>query len=707
MQAETVEKKFTCLIDLVSGYARSHELESLREAFNLSRKIHEGKKWINGDPYISHPVELATMLAGMQQDIPSLVAALIHDCVGHSIESAVKIKELLGEEVSNLLKGLDNLRALEARSQDLEKVDSLRRMLITEARDLRTMILHLADHSQAMMNLEFYPQVEKQRILDISTKVYAPLSGRLGIHRLKSRLEDLCFKHTFPGDYEEIIQSLSKTKVEREKYIAEVSGSLITMIEEKGIGCEVLGRIKHIRSIFQKMQRQNVAIEGIYDIIAFRIIVDSEQKCWEVLGILHGRWSPIPGRFRDYISLPKKNGYRSLHTSVIGPRKERIEIQIRTGTMHRVAEEGIAAHWRYKEKGKKCSTIEGKQLKWITTSLKDDSEEKKEDVFSSEIYVFTPAGTVIALPKGATPVDFAFAIHTSVGYRCSAAIVNGAMVPLSHELNSGDLVKIMTKTGQHPGKDWLDITVTSRAKTKIRSYFNAILRRERVEKGKEAVEKFLREKSISLHKMEKKGMLKKVLENMRSASIEEIYLRVASGKVEPVDIFNILQPPAAMEETGEVSEKIFEGIERISGEISVGGIGNLMVRFAGCCKPLPGDEIRGFITRGRGITIHRKNCPNFLRGDEERRIDITWDIGKGVKTRAGLKIVTEDTPGILARLTQFISSKGINVRAAKSERTRDGNAVNLFTFEISSTSELVSLIRSLEKVSGVKLIERV
>jgi guanosine-3',5'-bis(diphosphate) 3'-pyrophosphohydrolase len=705
MQTPSLQDKFAELLSQVSKYASGPEVEKLKEAFERSRRLYEGYKWVSEEPYLFHNVDMALMLAGMQQDIPSLIAALAHDCLDHAPQGQAGSEE--GEEVAGLLRGLGRLRGIEARSQSLEQADNLRRMIINEARDLRTLILHLADHGQAMQSLDHFPEKERRRILDLSTKVYAPLAGRLGIHRLGNQLEDLGLMHTNPAEYEGIIQALSKTQIEREKYIDQVAGSISAMLAERGIRAEVHGRVKHIASIHKKMKRQGVTLSGIYDIIAFRILVDSEQKCWEVLGIIHGRWTPIPGRFRDYLSQPKKNGYRSLHLTVVGPRKERMEIQIRTHEMHRVAEEGIAAHWRYKESGRKVSTMEEKQLRWITTSLEDEDEAKREDVFASEIYVFTPAGAVIALPRGATPLDFAYTIHTTVGNRTAAALVNGAMVPLSHPLKSGDLVKIVTKPGQHPSKDWLEIATTTRARTKIRSYLNAILRQEQIERGRQLLERYLRDRSLSLAKMEKKGRLKKVIEDLKSASMEEIYLRLASGKLDAAEVHGILQPHAEKPQEGEGQMRIFEGITRDSGDIRLGDIRGLMVRFAGCCKPLPGDEIKGFVTRGRGVTIHRAGCPLLLAGDKERRVDITWDIGEGMKTRAGLKILAEETPGILAKLTQFISAKGFNVTAARSERTKDGDALNLFTFEISSASELVDLIRSLEKLAVVKSIERV
>ncbi|MFH1438710.1 MAG: RelA/SpoT family protein [Pseudomonadota bacterium] len=705
---EIVEIKFTELLDKVSAYASESELDDLREAFDLSKKIFADRRWVNGETYIVHPLDVAVMLAGMRQDIPSLAAALLHDCDRHGQDVAQGI----GEETRGLLMGYGRLREIDDRSQSLEQSDNLRRMIINEARDLRTLILYLVDHTQIMINLDHFTKLEKGRILEKSVKVYAPLSGKLGIHRVKSRLEDIGFRHTNPDDYDGVMGALSETKNEREKYISRITGLLGAMCRDRGIETDVFGRVKHSYSIYQKMKRQSVTMDGIYDIIAFRIIVDSEQQCWEVLGIIHGRWSPIPGRFRDYLSVPKKNGYRSLHTSVTGPGNKRIEIQIRTREMHRVAEEGIAAHWRYKAKGKKrISPIEEKQLKWITSSLEEDGEERGgEEIFSSEIYVFTPAGDVIALPKGATPLDFAYAIHTNIGHRCTAALVNGNMAALSHELASGDLVKVVTKPGQHPRKDWLDMAATTRAKTKIRSYLNAILRKEQIEKGRDILEKFLRDKSMSLHKMEKKGKLGKVAEEIRSPGMNEVYIRIASGKVALEEIYEILKPPVEKEEAreeDEIDERMFEGIRRDSGEIRIGDIGNLLVKFAGCCKPLPGDKVTGFITRGRGITIHRANCPNLLAGDSERRVSISWNIAQGVKSKAGIRVITEDVPGILAKLTQFIASKGINVTAARSEKKSDGSVVNLFTFEISNTSELVSLIRALERVTGVQDIERV
>jgi len=700
LQGSEIESKLFTFMEHVSRYATEEEKAELRRTFDKSLKINDKKIWFDGTSYILHSLDTAISLAEMQQDIPTLKAALLHDCV--DLGNAERIGSDEGNEVYSLLKGMERLHTFESMTLSLEQTDNLRRMMISEAGDLRTIILHLSDHRQMMENIEKFPDNRKERIIQLSEKVYAPLAGRLGIHRIKSLLEDLVLKYTKPDVYEEIVRELSKTKIERQKYIENVIGVIHSLLEEKGIEAKVYGRVKHIASIYNKMKRQGVTLSGIYDVIAFRIIVPTEQKCWETLGLILGKWPPIAGRFRDYISQPKKNGYRSLHLSVIGPYKERMEIQIRTHEMHRIAEEGIAAHWRYKEGGKKISQLEEKQIKWITSSISGDETTEKLFEPPQEIYVFTPNGDVIALPAGATPLDFAYAIHTSLGHSTTAAIVNGKAVSLSYELKSGDIVKIITRKGAHPSKDWLEIAKTHRARTKIRSYFNTEERKEMAQRGREVLEKFLQKHSISLNKMEKKGKLKNIVNVFKCTNLNELYIRIASNKITPEQVLEIISPEEEKKKQEIVEEKFIEGMVRNSAQIKLGDIRNLLVRFAGCCRPIPGDRIMGFVTRGRGITIHRSSCPFLLASDVERRVPISWETDSETVAVTGLKILTEPKGGILAKLTQLISGRGFNVISAKTEKREDGNVLNLLTFEIKGTRELQELINALEKVSEVE-----
>jgi GTP pyrophosphokinase len=567
----------------------------------------------------------------------------------------------------------------------------------------------------------------QERIARETMDIYAPLANRLGMARLKAELEDLSFRWLEPDAYRDLMAKVSRTQKEREKYIADVCRTLQSRLAEQGFASEVSGRAKHLYSIFRKMRSQSCEFEQVYDIIAFRVVVETVADCYAAIGVIHSKWTPVPGRFKDYIALPKPNQYRSLHTTVIGPRRERIEIQTRTFEMHRIAENGIAAHWKYKERqsgGMDAKDAESfawlRELMEVQKELKDPAEfleSVKVDLFQDEVYVFTPKGDVYVFPRGATPIDFAYTIHTDVGNHCSGARVNGAIVPLRYKLRSGDVVEILTSPNQQPNKDWLDFIVTSRARSKLR----AVLRTEQREKGlnlgRELLEKELHDRGISFAKLQKtEEELRKVREAMKVRSNDELYVGIGYGKIDVSDVLDVLVPPLEGERESTPPTSIREGrieslVRKVTGKddkaIKLNGIDDILVRYAKCCNPLSGDEIVGFITRGRGITVHRRDCTKAFDTDPERRVEIIWEAKVKVQRPVQVRVVTANRPGVLATLGQTFQSKGVNVSEAVCRAGDDGRAINIFSFPCGDLGELKAVMTALRKVPGVVQVERV
>jgi GTP pyrophosphokinase len=554
-----------------------------------------------------------------------------------------------------------------------------------------------------------------QETLDI----YAPLAHRLGIDWVKSELENLAFQYLYPEIYEEIQHKIAKKEKERARYIDEVKRTLMKKLYENRIEGEVTGRLKQIYSIYLKMRDQNIDFDQVYDITAFRVIVNSIKECYDVLGIIHSLWKPIPGKFKDYIGLPKENMYQSLHTSVIGPYGERIEIQIRTQEMHRIAEEGIAAHWKYKE-GKAFEEADDKRFTWLRQllewqrDLKDDAEfieSVKVDLFPNEVYIFTPKGAVRQFPIGATPVDFAYSIHSDVGNHCVGAKVNGKIVPLKYVLRSGDTVEIMTSPGQKPSKDWLKFVKTSRAKAKIRQWFTAEEREKSISLGKEILEKELRKYNLQQAKLIKSGDLAKAASEFSFQGVDDLIAAVGYGKVTANQIIGKILPQERLEqkevkEEGHLKRLIQKVTRSPKDALLIKGIDNVMVRYAGCCNPVPGDKVVGFITRGRGVTIHSIDCQNAIDDDPNRKVEVEWDSMKEYIYPVRIRISSEDKKGLLAEISNSFSSNEANIKNAKVETTEDKKAISTFEVEIRDLNHLNKVIKALEKIKGIYRVER-
>ncbi|MGH7281604.1 MAG: RelA/SpoT family protein, partial [Polyangiaceae bacterium] len=594
------------------------------------------------------------------------------------------------------------------------------------ARDIRVLLVKLCDRVDNMRSMQFMSPEAQERISRETMEIYAPLANRLGIQSFKSELEDLSFRYMEPDGYQEVQGAVNKTKKERDRYIAEVCKTLSSRLAEQGFAADVTGRAKHLYSIWRKMKAQATTVDQIHDTIAFRVIVESVSDCYAALGVIHSKWTPLPGRFKDYIALPKPNMYQSLHTTVIGPGRERIEIQIRTHEMHRVAERGIAAHWKYKEKvGGGIAEQDAQRFGWLRQlmewqkELKDPAEfleGVKVDLFQDEVYVFTPKGDVRVFPRGATPVDFAFQIHSQLGEKITGARVNGKLEPLRYKLKSGDVIDIVTSTSQHPSKDWLEFVGTTRARNKIRNYLRAAERDKSLRLGRELVEREFHRASVSLNKLLKNDAeLRKVLEEVKVQNEEELFISVGYGKIKPSEILHIVAPPssegAESIPPAQLREGRLEGLVRkvIKGDsngIRLNGIDDVLVRYAKCCNPLPGDDILGFITRGRGITIHRRGCAKAFDTDPARRVDISWDSKAKINRNVQLRITTANRPGILATVGHTFSKEGINISEANCRAGDDGRAVNVFTFQCGDLGQLKNVMKALQKVEGVVSVER-
>jgi len=715
----------TELVDRVRTYQPGADAELIARAYDYSLEAHRGQMRKSGDPYFSHPASVAGIITELKLDSSSVCAGLLHDVVEDTLATTTDIEREFGQEVAFLVDGVTKLSKINFSSKEDRQAENFRKMLVAMARDIRVLLVKLCDRLDNMRTLEFMKADAQERIARETMDIYAPLANRLGIARFKSELEDLSFKYLEPDAWNDLNQKVTTTKRERDKYIAEVCKTLASKMAEQGFAVDVTGRAKHIYSIFRKMQAQQCDFDQVYDVIAFRVLVESVADCYATLGVIHSQWTPVPGRFKDYVALPKPNMYQSLHTTVIGPGRERIEIQIRTHDMHRVAEQGIAAHWKYKENNSggidpKDAARFGwlRQLMEFQKELKDPAEfleSVKVDLFQDEVYVFTPKGDVRVFPRGSTPIDFAYAIHSEVGEHCSGARVNGAIVPLRYKLRNGDVVEVMTNPAQHPSKDWLDFVVSSRARSRVRSHLRAEQRDKSLKLGRELLEKEMHQRGMSLSRLAKNAdEMRKVTEKFSVMSADELFISVGYGKISARAVTDFLAPkeggkepaaPPAIKE-GRIESLVRKVTGRDTHGIRLNGIDDVLVRYTKCCNPLPGDEIVGFITRGRGITVHRRNCPKAFDTDPERRVEISWDSRAKINRPVQIKVMTANRPGILATVGHTFHEQGINISEATCRASDDGRATNTFTFLCSDLAQLKNVIRQLQRIPGVMAVER-
>jgi len=703
---------------LLSYHPRA-DIGLVEKAYVYSAKVHQGQVRLSGEPYLSHPLEVAYILTQMKMDVISVVAGLLHDTIEDTVAELSEIERLFGKETANIVDGVTKISKMQFSTSEEQQAENMRKMILAMATDIRVILVKLADRLHNMQTLGYQVSEKQELIARETLDIYAPLAGRLGIYWMKSTLEDLCLYYLEPQIYNKIKTELAERRGAREKFIEEVKELLTQKLKEANIQATIKGRHKHLYSIYTKMKDQNLSAIQVYDILAFRVIVNSLKECYEVLGIIHATWKPVPGRFKDYISLPKANMYQSLHTTLIGPLGQRMEIQIRTWEMDRVAEEGIAAHWKYKE-GLVASKTDEKQITWLRQLLewqkslqdpKEFMETVRMDLFPNEVYVFTPKGEVREFPKGATPVDFAYSVHSEIGNRCIGSKVNGKMVPLRYKLKNGDTVEIITSQKHHPSKDWLEFVKTPRARTKIKQWIMRQERDQSINLGREILEKGLDQSRINLPNIMKSEQIEAVAKDFSFHTIEDLLANLGFGRLSAKQIIGRLKPKMGIEEeirTGLVSKMVSRIKRKKSTQgIKVKGLDNMLVRFANCCHPLPGEHVAGFITRGRGVTIHKHNCRHIMDADPERLVEVVWEPSDHDVYVAKLRVITSDKKGILADISAILAQKDANILKATVQTTIDRKGIALFTVEVENYKQLQEIMGTIKKVKDVLLVERI
>jgi GTP diphosphokinase / guanosine-3',5'-bis(diphosphate) 3'-diphosphatase len=709
--------------DLLSRVSQANpkaDVSLIRQAYDFSKSLHTGQKRSSGEPYILHPIEVASILAEYQLDTVTIATGLLHDTVEDTATTVEEIHKKFGPEIAGLVDGLTKISKITFHTSEEKQAENFRKMILAMAKDIRVILVKLADRLHNMRTLQHLAPEKQVQIASETLDIYGPIANRLGLSELKRELEDLGLRFTKPEVYYKLSASVAKKMKERENYTSRVQQIIEKALVDHGqTTAKVSGRPKHFYSIHKKMEAGNLPYEQVFDITGFRIIVGSVEQCYGALGIVHSLWTPIPGRFKDYIAMPKENFYQSLHTTVVGPEGERIEIQIRTQEMNDTAERGIAAHWLYKESG--LSAQDKKTFAWLNRlmewnrDLPDASEfleSVKLDLFSDEVYIFTPNGKLLSFPTGVTPLDFAYAIHTDLGHRCIGAKVDSRLVPLKHKLKSGDTVEILTSPTQRPNKDWLKIVHTSRAKNKIRQYIKVEEYEKSKALGETMLDRELKRYKVTTKSIVKDGTLQKIADTFGLNTTNDLLSAVGYGKLSVAKVVTKVAPQGTTEakESGPL-QKIFESaankITKSRTAITVKGVEDILVRFARCCNPVPGDSVIGFITRGRGISVHARKCPKIFDSDPHRLVEIEWDHSKQDKREVKIRVICEDRPGLLADMSKVIVDQKVNIARAQIGTTKDKKAVCVFSISIGDLSHLRKIISTLEGVPGVITVTRV
>ena len=709
-------------------------MDMVDKAYNLAFEAHKEQKRDSGEPYIIHPIEVATILAELGMDTSTIVAGLLHDVVEDTEYTYDDIKNLFGGEVANLVSGVTKITKMEYKSKEEQQADNFRKMLLAMADDIRVIIIKLADRLHNMRTLK-YRKKEKQKKTAMETlDIYAPLAHRLGISKIKWELEDLSFRYLHEEEYYDLVKQVAEKRTEREIYIKKIIEDMYNKLEEAGIDSDIDGRPKHFFSIYKKMVTKNKSIEQIFDLTAIRVLVNTVKDCYEVLGIVHTIYKPIPGRFKDYIAMPKPNMYQSLHTTVIGPQGKTFEIQIRTFEMHRTAEYGIAAHWKYKEGDNNGETKEKNfesKLVWLRDMLEFQKETAdaqefiegfKIDLFTDEIFLFTPKGVVIDLPNGATPIDFAYRIHTDIGNKCVGAKVNGKIVPLDYKLKTGEIVEVLTSNNaKGPNMDWLNIAKSNQAKSKIRSWFKKAKKEENISKGKELFEKELKKQGVHFADIAKGETYEKFVKRNNINGMDDLYALIGLGAISASSFIWKLKDENQSKDEKVIEEntnKIIEDniskaqrnkIDQTVG-ITVKGVDNLMIRFAKCCNPVPGDDIMGYITKGRGISVHRADCgnlKNLIMEDGDKVVDVSWGTSNGRAYIAEIQVKAEDRSGLLTDIMGIISELNLQLNALNAKSAKGSMAYVNIKVKIDTVELLKDLMKKIRHLKGIIDVYRV
>ena len=707
------------IIDKMSENNPDADLDIIDRAYIYSARVHDGQVRLSGEPYLSHPLEVASILADMNLDVVSIAAGILHDVIEDTSATEEDIKEMFGQDVLNIVSGVTKLSKLPFRSSQARQAESIRKMILAMANDIRVVLIKLADRLHNMRTLQFHNnEQKKKKIAQETLDIYSPIADRLGIYWIKKELEDTSFMYLQPEDYSEIKGFVRKDQQDREKYIETVKDYMAKKLGEAHLKCEILGRNKHYYSIYQKMISQNLEFDDVYDIIAFRIILDTIPQCYEALGLIHALWKPIDIKFKDYIGRPKPNMYQALHTTVIGPFGERIEIQIRTWEMDKVAKSGIAAHWSYKE-GKSIDENISQTYAWIQNLVENQEnfrdpgeflENVRIDLFPDEVYVFTPRGEIKSLPKGASPVDFAYAIHTEVGNQCSGAKVNGRMVPLQHELVTGDIAEIITSKNHHPSKDWLKFVKTVKARSRIRQWIKTQEKDRSLSLGREMCEKAFRKYRLNFNASMKSEEMEKVAGHFGFKTVDDLIANVGYGKITPLQVVRKFAPKPELEDKQEsIFNKIISRVKKKKPKsgVIVKGADDILIKFGKCCQPVPGDPITGYITKGYGVTVHRAGCINALNMNPERQIDVEWNEEIDEKYPVKIRIRSYDRMGLLADVVGTISKLEANIINAQTATNENKIVESYFTIDVGSTEHLNKILSALKKIKHVQDIKRI
>ena len=713
------------IMDRVREYDAKADLDLIAKAYNYAVIAHGEQKRKSGEPYIIHPVEVALILTEIEMDSASICAALLHDVIEDTDFDYKNLEQEFGEEIAMLVEGVTKLSRINFKNRQEAQAENLRKMFLAMARDIRVVLIKLADRLHNMRTLNFQPEPKQKQVAQETMDIFAPLAHRLGVFKFKWQLEDLAFLYLQPEMYYEVAQRIKAKRKEREDYVNALIQQIRNGLEQIGIEGDIAGRPKNIYSIYKKMLKQDKLIDEIYDKIAIRVIVDSVPECYGVLGIIHTMWKPLPGRFKDYVATPKPNMYQSLHTTLIGQGGEPFEVQIRTWEMHLTAESGIAAHWHYKEGSPRDRDKKfDEKLAWLRRILEwqqdinDDSEfmeSLKTDLFEDTVFIFTPKGDVIELPKGSCPVDFAYRVHTEVGHKCTGARVNGRIVPLDYQLSNGDIVEIITsKNSTGPTRGWLDFIKTSSARSRIKAWFKRSQRQEYILKGHEHLEAELRKRHFDPKELLKEGKLAEVLERFSLTTLDDLFSAVGDGSLTANQVANRIKesyfPNALVEDIiNKPAVKTGAGQERVTRSLRVKGVDDIVIRLAHCCNPLPGDQVLGYITRGRGISVHRSDCPNmqsYLNNEANRVLEVEWASDKG-NYLVELEIEAFDRDRLTSDVMTVIADMRIPVNSVFSRATKNGQAVMNLKLEILDMAQLSAVKQRVQKVKGIRDIRRV
>ena len=731
------DKELQEILDKIKEYAPNTDTTLVEKAYYLAKSAHEGVLRKSGEPYIIHPIAVANILADLELDMEVIAAGLLHDVVEDTPYTYEDITELFGKDIADLVDGVTKLGKIKYQTKEESQAENLRKMFLAMAKDIRVILIKLADRLHNMRTLKFMPEEKAKYKAKETLEIYGGIAHRIGISKIKWELEDLALKYIDPEGYRELSDKITMKRSQRQEYIDKIVHLLEEKFKEVDINCEVSGRPKHFYSIYKKMKKKNKTFEEIYDLTAVRIIVDTVKDCYAVLGMVHTMWIPMPGRFKDYIAMPKPNLYQSLHTTVIGPDGEPVEIQIRTHEMHEIAENGIAAHWKYKEgiTGNQDAKMEQK-LKWLRQMMEWEKDVQdphefldalKDDVFNSQVYVFTPKGDVIELPAGSTPIDFAYRVHTNVGNKCTGAKINGKIVPINYKLQNGEIVEVITSSNSTgPSRDWLNIVQTPTARNRIRQWFKKERREENIERGTDILEKEFKRYNIPYKNSSIQKFLNQVAKKFNQPTLEDLiatigYGGIATSQVMPKvrDFYNKevnrQEKEKRMQEKEDKIKKNFDEHEyakkrkKKDNGITVKGLDNILVRFAKCCNPLPGDDIVGYITKGRGVAIHRRDCPNIKLDDEflqNRLVEVEWNNPEKSKFEGEVKIIAVDRVGLLNDIIHVVSMEKLSISGINCRVLKDNTANISLLVEVNDISELKQLMKKIKSIPGVDDVSR-